>query len=215
MNIQWDLCFVADLRSAGSKDLLSFVQDAVEGGATLVQLRAKNLSTRKHLALALHVSQYLRSQNIPLIINDRTDIAFSCDAQGVHLGQEDLSPLYARKILGKDKLVGVSVNTIEEAVEGESQGADYLGVGPLFSTPSKKDARSVLGLGGFRSIRKSTDLPLLAIGGINSQNAKEVIAAGADGVAVISALMASPDVRLSAQELRTIIQKARQKPLPG
>lgn len=212
---QWDLCFVADLESAGSTDLLYFVQEAVKGGTSVVQLRAKNLSTRKHLDLSLRISKYLRSQNIPLIINDRTDIAFSCDSQGVHLGQDDLPLPYARKILGKDKLIGVSVNNVQEAFEAESQGADYLGVGPIFSTPSKKDARSPLGLEGFQSIRKSTMLPLLAIGGINIQNAEEIIAKGADGVAVISALMSSPDVCVSAQELRTIIQKARQKSPPG
>ncbi|MBS3819451.1 thiamine phosphate synthase [bacterium] len=210
---QWDLCFVADLESAGSTDLLYFIQEAVEGGVTLVQLRAKNLSARKFLHLSLRVSRYLRSKNIPLVVNDRTDIAFSCESQGVHLGQDDLPLPYARKILGKNKWVGISVNTVQEALDAESQGADYLGVGPIFSTPSKKDARSALGLEGFQSIRKSTGLPILAIGGIHIQNAGEIIAQGADGVAVISALMSSSDVRTSAQQLRQIIKKARSQKL--
>jgi len=204
-NINWKLCLVADAEAAGDKNIISVILEAVEGGASLVQIRGKKLKTRQFLEMGLKATSILKAKNIPLIINDRVDIALSCEADGVHLGPHDLPLFFARKILGGNKLIGVSVNTVKEAVEAEKGGADYLGVGPIFFTQNKKDLRPTLGLEGLRSIRERVKVPLLAIGGINLENAREIIKAGADGIAVVSAILAAEDVRLATRELREAV----------
>jgi thiamine-phosphate pyrophosphorylase len=165
------------------------------------------LSTKEFLRISLEASKFLKRENIPLIINDRIDIALACQVTGVHLGQEDLPLFFARKILGKRKLIGISVNTEEEAFEAEKAGAFYLGVGPIFATPSKKDLKPLLGINGLQRIREKVKIPILAIGGINKKNAREVIKAGADGVAVISAIMGAEDIRKATRELIEAISK--------
>jgi len=204
-NIDWKLCLVADAEVVGEKNIIPVLLEALEGGVTVVQLRGKKLNTRKFLKISLNVVDILKEKNIPLIINDRVDIALSCDADGVHLGQDDLSPFFARKILGKNKLIGVSVNTLNEAIEAVKEGADYLGVGPIFFTQTKKDLRPPLGLEGLRSIRKKVKVPILAIGGINSNNVGEIIKAGADGVAVVSAILSAKNILKATLELRKAI----------
>ncbi len=146
---------------------------------------------------------------IPLIINDRVNIALACRADGVHLGQADMHCALARRIAGKDMFVGVSVSTADEALEAEADGADYLRVGPLFATPTKADALPPTGLGVLRSIRLAVRIPLVGIGGITYTNAGAVIRAGADGVAVVSAIIASPDPGAAARALRSAIDEAR------
>jgi len=202
---------VADAESAGERNILALIQEAVRGGATMIQLRAKTLSLREFLRISLEASKLFKRENIPLIINDRIDIALACQATGVHLGQEDFPLSFARKILGKKKLIGISVNTEEEALEAEKKGADYLGVGPIFPTPSKKDLKQLLGLDGLRRIREKIKIPILAIGGINAKNAREVIKAGADGIAVISAIMGAEDIRRATRELREAIGEKNKK----
>lgn len=209
--IDWRLCLVADAESAGERNILALIQEAVRGGATMIQLRAKTLSLREFLRISLEASKLFKRENIPLIINDRIDIALACQATGVHLGQEDFPLSFARKILGKKKLIGISVNTEEEALEAEKKGADYLGVGPIFPTPSKKDLKQLLGLDGLRRIREKIKIPILAIGGINAKNAREVIKAGADGIAVISAIMGAEDIRRATRELREAIGEKNKK----
>jgi thiamine-phosphate pyrophosphorylase len=204
----WTLCLVADAEIVGEKDICSAITEAVDGGVTLVQLRAKKLKTRELLDTSSKVVEILRVKNIPLIINDRIDIALSCEADGVHLGQHDLPLPIARKILGRNRVIGISVNTVKEAIEAEKQGADYLGVGPIFFTQTKKDLKPLLGLKGFRSIRKRVNLPVLAIGGINAENARELIEAGADGVAVVSAILTAEDIRQATRELKEAIEHA-------
>lgn len=207
----WKLCLVADAEIVGERDVFSSIIEAVEAGVTLVQLRAKKLKTREFLEMSLKVTEILRLKNIPLIINDRVDIALSCGADGVHLGQHDLPVPIARNILGRNKVIGFSVNTAKEAIKAEEQGADYLGVGPIFFTQTKEDLRPLLGLKGFRDIRKKANLPILAIGGINAENAKELIEAGADGVAVVSAILMAEDIRQATRELKEAIEHIGKK----
>ncbi len=199
--IDWRLCLIADAEAVGDRNLVSIIREAVEGGTTLVQLRGKKLSTRRFLNLALEASEYLKSRNIPVIINDRIDVALSCEADGVHLGQEDLPLPFARQILGKQILIGISVNTVEEAEEAEANGASYIGVGPIYYTPSKEELRTILHVEGLQAIREKVKIPILAIGGIQAENTRDVISAGADGIAVISALMGSDDIRKAAGKL--------------
>lgn len=206
--IDWKLCLVADVEAAGEKYIISALEKAVEGGVTLVQLRAKQLKTHEFFELSLKARETTKKKNIPLIINDRVDIAFSCKADGVHLGQDDLPLSAARRILGKKNLIGVSVNTVKEAEEAERGEADYLGVGPVFFTQTKEDLRPTLGIEGLREIRKRVSIPILAIGGINAEHAREIIEAGADGVAVVSAILASENIIKATQELAQAISQA-------
>jgi len=192
--IDWRLCLVADAEAAGSRNLISIIREAVDAGVTLVQLRVKNLDIRAFLDLAVQTSELLKSRNIPLIINDRIDVALACEADGVHLGQEDLPLPIARKIMGRERLIGISVNSVKEAEESEAEGADYIGVGPIFYTSSKEDLRTILGFEGLKAIKNKVIIPILAIGGINAKNTGSVIDSGADGIAVISAIMDAKDI---------------------
>jgi thiamine-phosphate pyrophosphorylase len=199
--IDWRLCLIADAEAAGNRSLVSIIQKAVEAGTTLVQVRGKKLSTPQFLNLALAACEFCKSRDIPLIINDRIDIALACDADGVHLGQEDIPLSFARKILGNQRLIGVSVNTVKEAHEAEAKGASYLGVGPIYDTLSKEEIGPILYLEGLRKIRKKVQIPILAVGGIQAENARDVISSGADGLAVISAIMGSEDIAEATSRL--------------
>jgi len=205
--IDWRLCFIADSEAAAGRDILCLIGEAVKGGATLIQLRGKIWNTREFLDISFKVREMLEAKNVPLIINDRVDIALACGAAGVHLGQEDLPLPYARKILGRNRLIGISVNTPEEAIAAEKKGADYVGAGPVFHTSSKADLQPLLGLEGLKKIRAKVKIPILAIGGIKAGNAAKVISAGADGVAVISAIGVSKNPREAATELIDAIGK--------
>ncbi|MBE0461110.1 MAG: thiamine phosphate synthase [Candidatus Aminicenantes bacterium] len=197
----WKLCLIADLEATGKRNLLSAVQEAASSGVTLVQLRTKALCTREFLDLALQASEILKTQGIPLIINDRVDIALSCDATGVHLGKKDLPLPFARKLLGPQKIIGATAHSLREAQEAEELGADYLGVGPVFLSPSKKDLKTALGLQGLIAIREKISIPILAIGGINPENAHDVMATGVNGVAVISAILGAKDIEKATKKL--------------
>lgn len=199
--IDWKLCLIADTEFVSGRDIFQLTKEAAEAGVTLVQLRAKNLCSRDFLDLALKLSEYLRNKGLPFIINDRVEIALSCGATGVHLGQEDLPLPFAREILGKDKLIGISVHSLEEALTAEKGGADYLGVGPVYYTSTKRVVKSPLGLEGLKAIKERIRIPILAIGGINARNAAEVMACGADGVVVISSILGSEDIHKAAKEL--------------
>jgi thiamine-phosphate pyrophosphorylase len=167
-----------------------------------VQLREKSCSTREFLQEALALKELLQPLGIPLIINDRVDIALAVRADGVHLGQTDMPINHARRLLGPDCLIGISAESVADAIEAEQQGADYIGISPVFSTPTKTDTAPALGLEGIRQIRALVRIPLVGIGGINLTNSRQVIAAGADGVAVVSAIMAAESSRLAAQAIR-------------
>lgn len=183
---------ITDLKLCGLSHAAQ-VAALVEGGARLIQLRDKNSSPREFYAAAKEALHVARSSGALLIINDRVDIALALGADGVHLGQDDLPPAAARRILGDHALIGYSTHNVEQAVDASRTGASYLAIGPIFPTSSKNNPDPVIGLEGLRRVRKLTaPLPLVAIGGINHENAKEVIAAGADAVAVIGALLCDP-----------------------
>jgi thiamine-phosphate pyrophosphorylase len=205
----WRLCFVADSEAAAETDMLALIGRAAAGGATLVQLRGKTWTDRQFLELAGRTLDLLRPAGIPLIINDRADIARAAGAAGVHLGRSDLPVAAARKILGRRFMIGVSAASPAEARQAEAAGADYLGVGPVFPTRSKGDAGAPVGLGMVRKIRRATSLPILAIGGISAENVPAVIGAGADGVAVISAITAAADPEREAARILAAIAGRR------
>ncbi|MCX6567515.1 MAG: thiamine phosphate synthase [Candidatus Aminicenantes bacterium] len=202
MVIDYSLYFVADAEFAAGRDILDLVGEAVRGGATVVQLRAKNFSSPDLLDLCLRATDRLARTGVPLLVNDRVDIALACGAAGVHLGQEDMPVQEARRILGPDRIIGISVNTPEEALRAERDGADYVGAAPAYVTVTKEIALSVLGPEGIARIKRAVRIPVVAIGGIVAGNAAALAAAGADGIAVISAILGAPDARRAAEDLR-------------
>jgi len=211
--IDWKLCFIADSEAAAERDILQLIAEAVEGGATIIQLRGKKWTCREFLDVGMKAFRFLAPKKIPLIINDRVDIALACEADGVHLGQDDMPLPYAREILGKDRIIGLSVATPGEAEAAEKGGADYVGAGPVFATLSKKDLGPLLGLEGLRLIREKVKIPILAIGGITAANVADVISAGADGVAVISAIAAAKNPVQAATEIIESIGKLKNRAL--
>ena len=180
------------------------VAAAVQGGVSCVQLREKNLSTREFLAQALMLKKLLAPHGVPLVINDRIDIALACDAEGVHLGQSDLPVDKARRLLPPGIFIGLSVESLEEVLHSATLPLDYLGVSPIFATPTKTDTKHAWGLDGLAAVRAATRLPLVAIGGIHAGNAREVLRAGADSLAVVSVLCAAEDPCGAAANLRTV-----------
>ena len=187
------------------RPLTDVVLQAVQGGVGCVQLREKQLSSRDFLAQALVLMELLRPFGVPLVINDRIDIALACGAQGVHLGQSDVPVDRARALLPAQVFLGWSVETLEQVSASAALPVDYLGVSPVFATPTKTDTAAPWGLDGLRQVRAATARPLVAIGGIHAGNAAAVRAAGADSLAVVSAICSAPDPRASAQELRNLI----------
>ena len=209
-NIDYSLYLVTDRGLAGGRTTLEIVSAAVHGGATVVQLREKDCSTRDFIEQALTIKKFLNAGRIPLIINDRVDVAQAVKADGVHLGQTDMPLETAKKILGDSMIIGISAESLQDAIEAEKGGADYLGVSPIYATPTKTDTAPPLGLKGLREIRKAVKLPLVGIGGLTGKNAADVIRNGADGVAVVSAIVAADDPEAAARELKHVIEEARQ-----
>ncbi|MEI7638445.1 MAG: thiamine phosphate synthase, partial [Syntrophus sp. (in: bacteria)] len=184
---------------------------AVRGGAACVQLREKNLPTRSFVEEARSIKALLAPFNVPLIINDRIDVALAVAAEGVHIGQEDMPYPLARRILGSGIIIGLSVETWADVELAEQWDVDYLGVSPVFETPTKTDTRGSWGLEGIARIRAYSRHPLIAIGGLNATNAGAAMQAGADGIAVVSAICAAPDPFLASRELCRIIDD---QPIP-
>ncbi|MGD9054251.1 MAG: thiamine phosphate synthase [Desulfobacterales bacterium] len=209
-NIDYSLYLVTDRGLARGRSILEIVTAAVNGGATVVQLREKECSTLEFIEQALIIKAFLKTRHVPLIINDRLDVAQAVDADGVHLGQTDMPLDTAKGIAGDTMLIGISAECLEDAIVAEKGGADYLGVSPIYATPTKTDTAPALGLEGLREIRKAVKLPLVGIGGLNQGNAAAVIRNGADGVAVVSAIMAADDPETVARELKQVINEARQ-----
>ncbi|MDH3878101.1 MAG: thiamine phosphate synthase [Desulfobacterales bacterium] len=209
-NVDYSLYLVTDRGLARGRSTLEIVSAAVHGGATVVQLREKDCSTRDFIEQALTIKAFLKDRGVPLMINDRLDVAQAVKADGVHLGQTDMPLKVAKKILGDSMIIGISAESQQDAVEAEKGGADYLGVSPIYATPTKSDTALPLGLEGLREIRKAVRLPLVGIGGLNRDNAAEVIRSGADGVAVVSAIVAADDPQTAADALKQIIKKAQQ-----
>jgi thiamine-phosphate pyrophosphorylase len=207
--IDYSVYVIADRRAAGERSLLEVVQAAIKGGATVIQLREKETGTREMLSLGRALQDLTRAAGLPLIVNDRLDVALALDAEGVHVGQDDMPAEVARRLIGPDKILGVSAETVAQAKEAEAAGANYLGVGDIFGTPSKPDAGAPIGLAHFAEIVRSVSLPVVGIGGITLANAAAVIEAGAVGVAVISAVVGAPDPEAAAWRLRQIVETGR------
>lgn len=193
------LVLVTDQALCRGRTLADVVAAAVQGGVTCVQLRDKHLDTRAFLAQALALKNLLAPLAIPLVVNDRVDVALACGAEGVHLGQGDMPPDEARRLLPPSVFIGWSVETPQDVARSATQPVDYLGVSPVFATPTKTDTKAAWGLDGLRRVRALTALPLVAIGGIDPGNAGEVLQAGADGLAVVRALCAADDPRAAAR----------------
>jgi thiamine-phosphate pyrophosphorylase len=199
--VDYSLYLVTDRALVGSKDFYHSIELALEGGVTMLQLREKAVSTFDFYDIALKVKGIAYKYNVPFLINDRLDIALAVDADGLHIGQEDMPLTVVREILGRDKLIGVSTFNVEESLLALNDGADYLGVGAVFPTGSKADAHSV-SLTELARIKNAVNIPVVAIGGINEQNARQAMAAGIDGVSVISAILAKDDVKEAARNLQ-------------
>jgi thiamine-phosphate pyrophosphorylase len=207
--IDYSLYLVTDRGLARGRAMLDIVRAAVQGGVTCVQLREKTCATREFIEEALAVKEFLRSRGVPLIINDRLDVALAVGADGVHLGQKDMPLAAARAIVTDTMRIGISAESLADAVAAQQGGADYLGVSPIFATPTKTDAAAPLGFAGLQTIRRAVHIPIVGIGGLNRQNAAAVVRCGADGVAVVSAIVAAEDPEQAARELLQAIRSAR------
>ena len=192
------LCTDRDLMSSATIE--ENVELAIKGGCTVIQLREKNCSSKEFYDLAVSVKKITDKYNVPLIINDRVDIAMAVDAAGVHIGQSDLPADVVRRIIGDDKIIGVSTAKLEEALKAVKDGADYLGVGAMYSTDTKTDARPVT-MEELKEIRKNVDIPIVVIGGINMNTLGNFKNMGIDGLAVVSAIVAQPDVEKTAKDM--------------
>lgn len=208
-NIDYSLYLVTDRGLARGRSTVEVVKAAVSGGVTCIQLREKDCSTLEFIEQARAIKKFLGARKIPLIINDRLDVALAVGADGVHLGQSDMPLEIAQKIAGPSVLIGISAESVQDAIAAENGGADYLGVSPIYATPTKTDTAPPLGLQGLREIKKRVNIPLVGIGGLNKSNAAEVIRSGADGVAVVSAIVAADDPQRAAMNLKQIIDEAR------
>ncbi|MFZ3219548.1 MAG: thiamine phosphate synthase [Rhodoferax sp.] len=196
------LYLVTDQSLTRGRPLADVVAAAVQGGVTCVQLREKHLDTRAFLAQAVMLKALLAPHGVPLIINDRIDIALACGAEGVHLGQSDMPVHAARQLLPAHVFIGWSVESMDDVRDSATLPLDYLGVSPVFATPTKTDTKTAWGLDGLAQVRAATALPLVAIGGIHAGNAQAVLRAGADSLAVVSALCAADDPHAAAADLR-------------
>ena len=198
------LYLVTDRSGMGDCEFESKIRSAVEGGCTMVQLREKNVNSYLIYQRALSIKKITDEYHIPLIINDRLDIMLAVGADGVHLGQQDIPVKIARKLIGKDKIIGVSAHCPEEAEKAEQDGADYLGVGAIFPTETKKDI-IITPVNVLREIKETVSVPVVAIGGINQNNINTLKGSHVDGVAVISAIMKSKDPKGSAVALKASV----------
>lgn len=195
------LYLVTDRELALGRDLEWVVSEAVKGGVTLVQLREKDIDTREFVELARRLKALLAPSGVPLLINDRVDVALAADADGVHIGQSDMAYEDARRLLGPDKIIGLSVESVQDALAADATDVDYIAASPVYLTSTKTDTAAALGLDGVSEISGLSRLPLVGIGGMNLRTAADVIRAGADGIAVVSGIMSAPDPRKAAEEL--------------
>ena len=202
----YSLYLVTDRALSLGRSTVEVVRAAIRGGVSCVQLREKGCSTREFMDEARLLKALLVGTGVPLFINDRLDVALAVGADGVHLGQNDLAIADARRLVGNRMIIGISAESVADAVRAEAEGADYIGASPVFTTPTKTDTAPPLGLDGLRAIRRAVRLPLVAIGGIDADNAAQVLRAGADGLAVVSAIVSAPCPRTAAAGLRQRIQ---------
>ncbi|MFP4429056.1 MAG: thiamine phosphate synthase [Desulfovermiculus sp.] len=207
--IDYSLYLVISQNDCRDRDIFTVLDQAVQGGVSLVQLREKTMPTRDLVALAKKMKSFLARRNIPLIINDRVGVALAVDADGVHVGQDDMHPLDVRPLIGPHRILGLSINSEDQLQEARKLPVDYLGIGPVFATQTKKDSKPVLGLDGLSWLCHTKHIPAVGIGGINAQNASQVIAAGVDGIAVVSAVCGADSSKEAAKELRAAAEQGR------
>ncbi|MDR0993028.1 MAG: thiamine phosphate synthase [Verrucomicrobiota bacterium] len=211
MELDLSLYLVTDRRLSRGRCTVDLVREAVVGGATCVQLREKTGSTRAFIEEAKALCALLKPLQIPLIVNDRVDVALAAGADGLHLGQADMPLAEARRLVPPEWIIGISAESVADAVRAEALGADYVGISPVFATSTKRDTAPALGLEGVRAIRSAVSLPLVGIGGIQASNVSSVIRAGADGAAVVSAIVSADSPADAARILRKEIERAKQE----
>ncbi len=199
-----DLYFITDSKLT-RRTVLEDVRSAIKAGVRIIQYREKDLCTREMINEAEKIGRLCKKNNVLFIINDRVDIALAVDADGVHLGNEDMHYSAARKILGNMKTIGLTIHNVSEAIEAERIGADYIGISPIFETKTKPDAGTPAGIDLIKYIKKIVKIPFVAIGGINEDNVKSVIEAGARSIAVISAIVTKGDVKKECKKFREVI----------
>ena len=208
---QLKLYLVTDRKIAGDRKMEDIVKEAAEGGVTMVQLREKDICTRDFIDLAIRLKAVLKPFGIPLLINDRVDVALASGADGVHIGQSDMPYRMARTLLGRDSIIGLSVENMEQVMAAESLDVDYLGVSPVFATPTKTDTAEPFGLDGLRKAAAVSSHPLVGIGGMNARTAAGVMDAGADGIAVVSAIVGAESPERASEELLRIINASYER----
>jgi thiamine-phosphate pyrophosphorylase len=207
----YQLCLVTDSALANGRSLAGIVAAAVNGGVTMVQLREKTASTRAFIEQARVLKRLLAPLHVPLLINDRIDVALAAGADGAHVGQQDMPVALARQLLGPAAIIGLSITELGQVRDRDVELADYLGVGPIFAQSTKLDATPPLGLDGLVAVRRASGKPIVAIGGISAANADAVRSAGADGIAVVSAIMGADDPRAAAAALVSAPKAGRLK----
>jgi thiamine-phosphate pyrophosphorylase len=207
--MDYSLYLVTDSALSGGRSNSQVVEAAIRGGVTVVQYREKNASTRQMVEEARQIAGICRQHGVAFIVNDRVDVALAVDADGVHVGQDDMPAALARQLIGPRKILGVSVENIAQAQAAAAAGADYVGASPIFATPTKPDAPQPMGIAGLRLLAQSCPIPIVAIGGMNASNVAEVIRSGAAGIAVVSAVVSAEDVERAARQLKDIIDSVR------
>ena len=206
--MSYTLYLVTDAGISLGRTPTQVVEAAIRGGVTMVQYREKSASTRRMMEEARELRQLCKAAGVPFIVNDRIDVALAVDADGVHVGQNDMPAPLARRLIGRGRILGVSAGDVDEARKAEEQGADYIGASPVFATPTKPDAPPPVGVDGLRRMVGAVSIPVVAIGGMNVENARSIILAGAAGVAVVSAIVGARDVEAAARAIREAIKEA-------
>ena len=209
--MNYDLYVITDQRISSGKSHLEVAEAALAGGATVIQFRDKEMEDSEAIEVCRKIYELTKKKGIPFIVNDRVEVARMVQANGVHLGQEDQSFDFARKILNKNQIIGISVETVDQAIKAVERGADYLGVGPIYPTATKPDSGKAIGITRLKEIKGVVKVPIVAIGGINEDNLEEVLRAGADGIAVISAVVSAPDITQACRKLKNKIKYVKKR----
>jgi thiamine-phosphate pyrophosphorylase len=200
---------ITDPVLTGARSVIETVEAAIAGGATVIQLRDPEAKTRALVEEARAILALTKAAGVPFIVNDRIDVALAAGADGVHVGQSDMTVADARRLIGPDPILGLSITSEADLDVSDLNGVDYLGVGPVFATTTKLDAAPPISAGGLEAIAARTTLPIVAIGGLHAGNAADAIAAGAHGIAIVSAICAAPDPEAATRELLEIVREAR------
>lgn len=206
--LDYSVYLVTDRDLMSTETLEEAVEQAIKGGCTLIQLREKNCSSLDFYNTAVNVKKITDKYNVPLLINDRLDIALAVDADGVHVGQSDLPCSVVRKIIGENKIIGVSAGNLKDALKAQEDGADYIGVGAMYATGTKKDADPT-SMEELKKIRENVSIPIVVIGGINKDRVKDFDGMGIDGLAIVSAIIAQKDICKAASEIKEMFEELK------